>query len=101
MLVAVVVVLILMPYKLAAPVLELETVKPPMMLLDAVQSLLPKLNKAITSLADVLLDVYVMLPVALTLQIVLPVVFPIVVRPDATYIPLKGAELFVPSDDPD
>ena len=100
-LVAVVEVFILMPYKLVAPVLEFETVKPPMVLFDAVQLLLPKLNMAITSLADVLLDVYVMLPVALTLPIVLPVVFPIVVRPDETYIPLKGAALFVPSLVPD
>ena len=54
----------LIPYKLAAPVDELETVIPPTVLLFVVQLLEPKLKIPITSDALVELEVKVMLPVA-------------------------------------
>lgn len=66
---------------LQAPVLELDTVKPPNVLLFTVHALEPKLNTPSTSLGDAELEVYVMLPVADWLPNVLPVTLPIVVKP--------------------
>lgn len=70
-----------MPYKLAAPVLELLTVIPPILLLLVTQFDEPKLKMPITSAAEVELEVNVMLPVDDISPIVLPVTSPIVVRP--------------------
>ena len=71
----------LIPYKLAAPVDELETVIPPTLLLLVVKLLEPKLKIPITSPALAELEVQVMLPVADIFPIVFPVISPTVARP--------------------
>src|SRR5437762_3020620 len=90
-----------MPYTFEAPVLELAAVIPPTLLLLAVHALLPKLNIPITSLAEEEEEVYVILPVADMFPTVFPVTSPIVVRPDATYMPLNKDELLVPEAAPE